>query len=301
MTFFTRDDIYIYFRGNEMEEIVIYADVLFFINFVIDGLCLAVTALMTGRRFVLWRFLCGCAIGGLYSIAALKIGEIMPLLAVVPHLGAAVLMCLTAFPFKGAKRLAGDAACFFAACAILGGAMYAIYGMCGKFVLYNGAFYAELSPAALIASALFAATVLVFCIGKAKSRASAKHCELVITYKGKSCSLFCLADSGNLMHCPYTALPVAAIKPSALLPLFDRAALSNLKETPAGEGIRPIPACGIGGKVIMPSFIPESAKIRAFGTKEYKEASLCIAIDFGSCSYGGCDGAVPTALIRKEK
>lgn len=280
-----------------MESTVIYVDILFAVNFITDGVCLGITGLMMGKRFVKWRFVCGCLLGGLYSVFALPVGEMLPVLAVILHFSSAILICFVTFPTKTFKDTLCNTVCFFAACALLGGGLCGIYSICGKFAVYRGAFYAELSPTALIASAVLMGTATVFCIAKAKGRASARHGEIKITFRGKSCDLFCLADSGNLMRCPYTALPVVSVSSESLQSLFDNKELESLKDTPAGNGIRPLPARGIGGSTVLPSFIPDEALVRPFGRREYKECRLCIAIDFGSCSYGGCDGAAPASIF----
>lgn len=280
-----------------MGETVIYADILFFINFVIDGLCLAITALILGRRFLTVRLLCGCALGGLYAIFALSLEELHPVLSLVLHLTAAVFICALGIPFKRAAAVFENACCFFITEALLGGALWGIYTLCGAFAIYRGAFYAELSPIALLASAIPAAAAIAYFVMKSKGRSRARHGDIHLCFRGRDCSLFCLADSGNLLRCPYTGLPVVTVKASSLVGLLGSEELRVLSETPASKGIRPIPVTGLGGKVMLPSFVPETAKARAFGNKEYKEVRLCIAIDTGNNSYGGCDGAAPTCIF----
>ncbi len=280
-----------------MEETVIYADVLFIINFITDGLCLAMTALLLGRAFSPLRFVGGCLLGGLYSLAALPIGNLHPMAALVFHCAAGLVICFVALPCRSFKAVVASALCFFATCALLGGTLWAVYTLCGAFAVYNGYFYAELSPAALLASAAVAGVLLCFCIVKAKGRARARHGDVKLLFRNKGCSLFCLADSGNLLCCPFTGLPVVIAGADALEVLFGKEELATLKELPAGEGIRPIPVRGIGGSVILPSFVPEKAEVRLFGKREFKEVRLCVAIDFAGKSFGGCDGIAPINIF----
>ncbi|MBE6677514.1 MAG: hypothetical protein E7597_01825 [Ruminococcaceae bacterium] len=280
-----------------MEETVIYADILFFINFVTDGIALGMAALLLGRAFVPLRFLCGCTLGGLYSLAALPLNATHPLIALVCHVTAAVIICIAAFPWKGFRNAVASAICFFIACALLGGGLWAVYSLCGSFAVYNGAFYAELSPLATVAAAIAVGAVFMICIAKTKGRASARHGDIQLYYKGKSCTLFCLADSGNLLCCPFTALPVVIVSAKAMGALFNTEELDRLKATPAGNGLRPIPVRGIGGSVVLPSFVPDTAKVRRFGKKQYSEKRLCIAIDFSGKTFGGCDGVAPANIF----
>lgn len=280
-----------------MEETVIYADVLFFINFVADGICLGMTALLLGRAFIPLRFLCGCALGGLYSLAALSLSDLHPLFALVCHGAAALLICFAAFPRKSFRYVAASAVCFFVCCALLGGCLWAVYTLCGAFAFYNGAFYAELSPAATMASAVVVGLMLMFCITKAKGKARAKHGSVRIYRNGRQCTLFCLADSGNLLCCPFTALPVVISAPKPITALFNEEELTQIMSTPAGNGVRPIPVRGIGGSVVLPSFVPDKAEVKPIGKTKYEEKRICVAIDFKARAFGGCDGIAPANIF----
>ncbi len=280
-----------------MEETVIYADILFLINFVTDGISLGMTALILGRSFVPLRFLCGCALGGLYSLAALPLSASHPLIALVCHGAVAVAICLTAFPCKSFRGAVASVICFFVSCALLGGGLWAVYSLCGAFAVYNGAFYAELSPLATMTAAIAVGAFFLLCIVKTKGKARARHGDLRLGYKGKECALFCLADSGNLLCCPFTALPVVIVSAKAMKGMFSAEELERLKTTPAGNGLRPIPVRGIGGSVVLPSFVPDTAKVRLFGKKQYTEKRLCIAIDFSGKTFGGCDGIAPSNIF----
>lgn len=278
-------------------ETVIYVDTLFLINFIMDGLCLAVTMVLLSKRLVAWRFLCACTLGGIYSFAVLLIETSHPILSVLMHLAAAFVICLIAIGWKSFNLAVYNTVCFFFVNAALGGILYAVYTLCGCFVMYNGAFYAELSAPALIASGVICATVLLFCFTKYKARNVAAYCDLRIFFRGKCCTASCMVDSGNLLTCPYTALPVAIISGKAAKYLFTDEELTSLAATPAMERVRPLPAKGIGGDTLLPSFIPERAEICSFGKKSFEEKQICIAVRLGSGSFGGCDGVVPASIL----
>lgn len=276
-----------------MDEIVIYADVLFLINALCDGLCLTITALLLGREFRPWRFAAGCILGGLYSLAALPIGELGVAPALVFHGAAALIICFAALPSRNLKGLTVNALCFFVSCALLGGLMYALFTLCGDHAIYNGALYTEISAAGLIASAAVTGTVLCFCIIRHKGRSRARHGSLRVYFRGKRCTLFCLADSGNLACCPFTGLPMVLAKASRLYDLFEPEELMHYRETPVGKDVRPTPIEGVGGRRLMASFVAERAEARLMGKKDYAEVRLCVAIDFEGDDYGGCDAIAP--------
>lgn len=299
MTFFSFPRVYNPSRKGRrrLEETVIYADVLFVINFLADGICLAMTALLLGRPFAWGRFTGACVLGGLYSLAALPINGLHPGVAFLVHGVFALFICLAAFPCKSFSSAVASAVCFFVSCSLLGGAIWAIYSLCGAYASYNGVFYFEASPVALLCSVSVTGILLLFCILKSKGRARARHGELKLFYRRRECALFCLADSGNLLCCPFTGLPVVIVSSNALLALFEKSELDAMRDAPVGKGIRPIPVRGIGGSTVLPSFVPDRCEVRLFGKKEYKSTRLCIAVDLTGKSFGGCDGIAPTNIF----
>lgn len=271
---------------------VIYADVLFFINFIIDGLCISVSMLVLGRSLSVWRLVLGCAIGGLYSV--LSVYLVLPLFA---HLLAAVIICIIAFSWQGIKAWAVNTTVFFLISALLGGILYAVYTLFGTFSMYNGAFYAELSTPALIASSAVIIAAISVCLVKIKKRAVSRYATLKFTFKDKCCTVSCLYDSGNMLTCPYTALPVAIIGNKAAKQIFSEAELASLSETPVLTNVRPIPVSGIAGSALLPSFIPKVSEIKAFGDSKYKSVRLCIAVQADKEDFGGSDGILPACIL----
>lgn len=278
-------------------ETVIYADVLFFINLIIDGLCIAVSMLVLGREFGKLRFALGCTIGGLYAVLTLYLPLQLHILQVTAHLLAAYVICAVAFKWRGFKASLINTVAFFFISALLGGILYAVYTLCGAFAIYNGAFYAELSAPALIASCAVIIAAISCCLIKVKTRATAKYAVLRFVFRGKECTVNCLCDSGNMLVCPYTALPVAVIGLSAAIQLFSAEELDILSETPVLTDVRPIPVSGIGGRTVLPSFVPARAEIKCFGKNRYKSVRVCIAIQVERNDFAGSDGILPPCLV----
>jgi len=278
-------------------ETVIYIDILFFINFIMDGLCLALTMVLLGRRFIRWRFWAACFMGGAYANAITAISPSLPFVMVICHLLFGYLLCVVAAKWQGVGAALANGICFFFFCAVLGGVLYAIYSLCGDYAMYNGAFYAEVSPIAVIAGGVVSASAILFCFTKNKARQKAHYCEVRIIYRSKLCTADCMCDSANLLTCPYTGLPVTIINENTASKLFTEDELKLLRTTPAISGVRPIPAKGIGGSVLLPSFIPDNAEIRPFGKKDFIEKKMCVAIQLNIASFAGCDGVIPFSLI----
>lgn len=278
-------------------QTVIYADILFFVNFVMDGLCLAVGTLVLGRSYSLVRLFCACTLGGLYAVAALVLEDMPKSVCVLLHIAAAYAVCAVAFKWRGAASSVANTVCFMLVSALFGGILYALYGFFGVYAVYNGAFYAELSPTALIAGASAATVCIAFCLLKAKPKAVSRYAALRLCFRGKNCVLNCLCDSGNLLICPYTALPVAVIGRNAAEKLFTQDEITALSQVPVLDGVRPIPASGIGGSTLLPSFVPSEAGVKPFGKKKYKEVRLCVALRLSDDDFAGNDGILPVSVI----
>ncbi len=276
-------------------QTVIYADVLFLINFIIDGLCLSVSALVLSKSLNIWRLLASCVLGGLYAIASLYI--LSNVFTAALHLIAAFLICLIAFKWQGLAKMCFCTLCFVLVNALLGGVLYAVYGMFSDYAVYNGVFYADISAGALLAGASVAIAFIAFCLIKGKTRAMAKYADLRFCFRDKEFLVHCLCDSGNLLVCPYTALPVAIISNRVAAKIFTDTELNALEISPVLHDVRPLPASGIGGNVLLPSFIPTKAEIKEFGKPKYRETGICVAIKLTESDFGGSDGILPTAVL----
>ncbi len=275
-----------------MEQTVIYADILFFINFLMDGICLSLALIFAAKPFKTLRFFIACACGAVYSVFAVGLSVLPSAIAFIIHIAAAVLICFIALSKPKVKDVLSLGALFFLFNALLGGILTAVYSLMGKFALYRGAFYAELSATSLILWAVVAATAVLLAISKSKARARATHADIDISFRGKQLRIFCLCDSGNLLRCPYTGLPVVTVKESAVSAFFG----DKPPEEPE-VGVRLIPAQSLGGECLLPSFLPEKAAVRTFGERQFREVRLCVAIDRSGNDFGGCDGLIPSVLI----
>jgi stage II sporulation protein GA (sporulation sigma-E factor processing peptidase) len=78
---------------------VVYADLLFLVNFSMDFLCLFVSARLLRREVRMWRLLLSASAGGVYSVVLLFI-PLVGFYAVLLDLGFCALMCVLAYGVK---------------------------------------------------------------------------------------------------------------------------------------------------------------------------------------------------------
>ncbi len=285
MTFFPCFGVYS-FRGDDfpMEASVVYIDILFILNFIIDGVCLALSLSLAGKPFLPWRLLLSCTVGGVYAVVAVLL-EALPFgMQVALHLGVGFLLCAIALKKPTLKGTVPFVGLFVLCNALLGGVLTLLYSLCGKYALYRGVFYAELSAWSVIILGVVAGSACLLAICRYRQKSRSSYADVIITYNGKTSRLFCLCDSGSLLRCPYTGLPVMTVKPHAV-------------EALCSESTRYIPVKSLGGDCLLPSFVPDSARIRMFGKREFRELRLCVAVDTAKNDFGGCDGLLPSVLF----
>lgn len=228
---------------------------------------------------------------------ALTLSELHPTFTFCLHILAAYLICLIGINRNKPKDGLIHTLYFFLISAALGGTLYALYTLCGSFAMYNGIFYAELSATPLILCAILIATLLLYCLSKTKARNKAGHCYLKLCHGGRCFNVYCLIDSGNLLVCPYTALPVAIISRRVAASLLTAEEVNALETETVTKGLRLIPVSGIGGTALLPSFIPEEASICVYGEKSFTKKQLCVAIQRDTADFDKYDGIVPASLI----
>ena len=195
---------------------IVYADILFFINFCIDFICLYLSAKLCACPAGIARTALGSALGGLYAVAALAL-DALPAAAKLPlHLLAAFVICFAAF-FRGDwKKTLLCCGLFIAANALMGGLLTAVYTLSGKYAHYNGGFYAEIGAGSLVAIAL-ASALCAWVFGfLSKRRLKSLYADVEIVFGGNRYTLRLLADSGNLLREPISGLPVILLRPGVL-------------------------------------------------------------------------------------
>ena len=263
------------------EMTVIYADVLFFINFFIDALCLFVAGRVCSRAFKVWRMIAAAVFGGGYSFLPFLID--LPIYFKVPlHICAAFLITLIAFGSGGAKKNILTLGGFIIACTLLGGAVTAAFGT------EVGEHARPIVIILICAVAALSLTVygLIFASG-----AKAGTARIKVFCGGEIFYFNLLKDSGNLVTEPFSALPVIIVSSSAFPFPFD---------SPESEAfpypIRAIPYKTSAGSGCFFGFLPDGIELILKNGKA-KKIKAYIGIDTENASYSGYDGLLPASVF----
>ncbi len=195
---------------------VIYLDVLFLLNLIVDYLLLMATARITGESFSRLRLALGAVLGGTYAAAVF-----LPGLAWLAHplckVAAAVGMVLLAF--GGSRRLLRLVLVFFGASCALGGIVLALQWLgTGGLTLEQGVLYTGFDVRLLLVSVLVTYAVLTLAFRRVARHGGGRQdlCRGQLWLGEKTLCLTVLLDTGNTLTDPANNRPVMVVEARAM-------------------------------------------------------------------------------------
>lgn len=268
-------------------EAVLYADILFFINFSMDFITLYLTARLTSGPPMGIRALAAAAIGGIYGTAAVALGIDGVIGAVVTG-AVSVGIVAVAMGYGGKGLLFRRAAIFWGAAALLGGVMTAICSM--------GDGDIPMGNQGGITALLFAGSGICVLIMRLLSRfGRRKTVRIRVSLDGRVACFTALCDSGNLAADPMSARPAVLADASVLRGVIPDYTTAELPEQ-LRKRLRMIPVKGIGGGGMLTGFIPDSVWVIEDGKERRCDAVIAVS-DFGGTFFGGYPANAPTAIL----
>lgn len=207
---------------------VIYADVVFLENLLVDYILLIATAKLVGIRARRWRALAGAVLGGAYAVFAALPAEGF-LRGWALKLSVGILMALMVF--GGSERFFRVCLVFFGVSAAFAGTVMAAALLRGEGA--RGAYLGRVSFTSLMLS--FAGFYFLFSVAfrsVARRRVAGTLTPVTVLYNGKKAVIPALIDTGNGLTEPVSGLPVTVCSLDALLELFDEPARSILRSVP---------------------------------------------------------------------
>lgn len=178
---------------------VVYADILILVNFVVDYFLISIAAHFLGKSPRLWRLILSAFTGGIFSLYILlpQSGFFVQILVQILM---SMMLCLIAFGYGGIKTFLRSTAILFCVNFAYSGAMIALWiifkprGM----AINNSVVYFDVSPLFLILFSVigYFAVVILRKILK-KSFPNNIYCSVTITCSEKSMTLDGIADTGN--------------------------------------------------------------------------------------------------------
>lgn len=266
---------------------VIYSDILFLINFSVDFLCLCITGRLLNRRMTTLKTVASSVLGGLYSFIP-YIFDLRVYISLAFSIAAASVMCIIAYGLHKFSEFVVNTLTFGITSALMGGIVTAVFNL---FSSHSNARYVEMTTFSFVAVCVVSAFA-VLCYGLiCRNKINTRSAEIKIYSKGECFTARLIADSGNLVTEPFSALPVIIISASTLPPPYDQPE-SELFPLP----LRAIPFGTSAGKGCFFGFRPDKIEIIRLGSKP-KRIDAYIGIDTGNTRYSGYDGIIPTSLF----
>lgn len=210
---------------------IVYWDMVFLFNFLVDYLLLFAASRLAGRAVARRRLVLGALLGGAYAAAQLLLPRasftLLPALALI---GAAA--------FGGSGRALKLTLLFFlSACALAGLVLLAGQRFGAMARLARGILCADLPWGVFLLSgaAAYGLLTLVFRDGAAYTGGAAA--DAALTYRGRTVCIRLLRDTGNTLVDPRTGLGV---------PVVDRRALADLITAQEAAALPRIAYCALG-------------------------------------------------------
>ncbi len=258
------------------EVLILYADVLVFLNFALDFLCLVITSRVAARRFVGWRAVLGALFGAVYALLAVALS-----LPAWVHFTAAALLCLIAFPFVDKKQFSKVCFVFLMTNAGMGGLISAAY--------YIGT--RNVTAAGILLTAIAFCMLCVLYGLYCRKKVATTTMKIEVTFGTSTLTADVLVDSGNLVTEPFSALPVIILSSTVLPSPLDK---PNIENSPVP--LRAIPIRTETGLGLLYGFIPDSITLCPPFEKR-RRVDAVIGIDVDNGDFSGHDGLLPGCLI----
>lgn len=280
---------------------VVYADVLFLVNFSADYLVLLTVGRIRRMRLKRWRLILGSLFGALYAVPALI------LIPTYPHLLVSVLLSgvavtLIGLGFPGWRRFFSLTVLLWIVSFLYGGAITVLFGLFTR--TFGGlAVKGDTGGKVLVFLILFLSSAALTSLSRRLRSVGAPRevgCRITVGEVTRDYTL--MTDSGCLLREPMTGRAVVLLSAKACAGLVPQALLST------EEGIEPplthderkryylIPYQTVSGKRLMHGYRPDRAEI-GDGRKR-KETPVVVGVvrDQNGIA-AGCDGIVSSEIV----
>ncbi|MGG6309935.1 sigma-E processing peptidase SpoIIGA [Paenibacillus macerans] len=298
--------------------LVVYIDLIFAMNLLIDASLLLVTAWMRKQKVIIWRVAVSAAVGALY-VVMMFLPELGFMFTFLVKFLFSVVMLWIAFGFGSLQNYLRNMGAFYIVnFAAAGGILGIHYLLQDSGEIWSGIWYSasgglgfSLKIGSLFMLVCFFAVLLWFkrvvSARRRQERISSFFADVEVCIGDSSVSCTGLIDTGNQLTDPLSRLPVMVMEASLwekILPASSRGKLANeradnliLEWTEAGdfpwpERLRLVPYRGINkGTQFMLALKPDEVIIRLEG-REHRSAKVLVGLDGGRLSTEGTYRAI---------
>lgn len=295
---------------------VVYVDVLFLVNMVIDGMLLWCSAKIAGVRTRWWRIFIASVIGGIYAVC-IFFPKLSPLYILAAKVAVSLIMVCIVFWVKSWQDLLRAVTAFYLTSFVFGGGITGLIYFTGLgsrlgTVVSGGSIYLNLPWKVLLVTAatVFLAVTLIVKYLKGFLMRQGILGRLRITYAQTAAEVDVLLDTGNQLKDPLSGKAVAVVELSRLRPLIQPEAYTlfeqyHMEELYEGLSydwttrLRVIPYNGVGVENgLLVGIVPDKVELRS-QQQGFRECSCIIAIYPGKLKHANGSGGIvnPSLLL----
>ncbi len=273
---------------------VVYADILFLIDFSMDFLTFYIVSHIMRQKIKLIRICSASAMGGVYSVISLGM-SVNRLLGFVFDIFVCFVMCMTAFLEKSPKRfrrMPFYTVIYFIVSAMLGGIMTALFGLLNRSVtgIDGGRDDLSLWVFGFVAIISGLATMLGSDLIGRSSRA--KFGRLTVKMGTRKMSFEAMSDSGNMLKDPIGGRDVVIVdrnRAQSLVPALASGKMTSLPPELA-RTVRLIPIRTAAGEGMLTAFCPDEVFLDYDGTK--KQIDVLVALSKEELKNSRCEAII---------
>jgi stage II sporulation protein GA (sporulation sigma-E factor processing peptidase) len=241
--------------------LIVYADVLIFLNTIVDYLLLLAAAKVLGKSVKTFRMVLASVLGGVSSLYIFLPRQNM-FFELLYKLAVAAVLSAVCFKNSGIKAFLKSMGVFFLISCAYGGVMFALwlvfkpYGM----IINNSVVYFNISPVVLVVCSILG--YFAFCILWRIFSTSAKlalRCNITLFANGKRVDLRAIADTGNSLEDTFGKREVIIADKERVEALFGTADVESNADLKRRYQI--LPCSTVAGYSVLESFRCDSAEI----------------------------------------
>lgn len=273
---------------------VVYADILFLIDFSMDFLTFFILTRLLKKKIKLIRLCSASAMGGVYSVISLGMGR-GTVLSLFFDMFVCFVMCMTAFLEKSSRQMRKMplyTLLFFIVSAMLGGVMTSFFYLLNHSLSDIEGGRDELSLWVFGFVAILSGLTTLLGSNLLGRTSRAKFGRLTVSLGQRKMTFEAMSDSGNMLKDPIGGKDVVIVdreKAKGLVPALTLGKMGSLPPSIASR-IRLIPIRTAAGEGMLTGFSPDMAELDFGGEK--KEIDVIVALSAEALSGSGCEAIV---------
>lgn len=179
--------------------LIVYADVLIFLNLLVDYFLILATAKIVNSNIKTVRMVLSAIVGG-FSSLYIFLPQQNIITEVLFRILISSLVVMIAFGFRSLKSFLRNTAVFFAVTCAYAGIMFAFWTLFNPdgMVMNNSVVYFNISPVVLVVCSVMGYLIYTFILRFfSRSNKFAEHCKVTVIADGKEIELDAIVDTGN--------------------------------------------------------------------------------------------------------